>query len=149
MYILCGDSRHVFIKKKRRYLCPHVVKLLDDGLVKWEELPQRYREHPYFNLDRTEEIVTGPPYPLYQTLQTALQGIFIILKYYLKTGGGLLSWVPLTALNVSRYLNFTPITRQRHFLENYDNFIINFCNLQARHTSQQRGCCGGGRVCQR
>ena len=65
-----------------------MVKLLDEGLVEWEELPQRYREHPYFNLDRAEEIVTGPPYPLYQTLQTALQGIFIILKYYLKTGGG-------------------------------------------------------------
>ena len=128
-----------------------MVKLLDEGLVKWEELPQRYREHPYFNLDRTEEIVTGPPYPLYQTLQTALQGIFIILKYYLKTGGGgaIIMGATYCFKNVSRYFDFTPITCQRQFLENYDNFITNFCNLQARHTSQQRGCCGGGRVCQR
>lgn len=36
---------------KRRYLCPHLVKLLDREVVKWEELPATYRDHPYFNLN--------------------------------------------------------------------------------------------------
>ena len=98
--------------RKRRYLCPHLVKLLDEGLVKWEELPQRYREHPYFNLDRTEEIVTGPLDSLVPNPPEGTARYFYDFKLLSQNRRGLLLWVPLTALNFSRYFDFTPITRR-------------------------------------
>ena len=89
-----------------------MVKLLDEGLVKWEELPQRYREHPYFNLDRTEEIVTGPLDSLVPNPPEGTARYFYDFKLLSQNRRGLLLWVPLTALNFSRYFDFTPITRR-------------------------------------
>jgi len=43
-----------FVWRQRRYLCPHLIRLLDDGCIKWEDLPASYTSHNYFHLDTVE-----------------------------------------------------------------------------------------------
>jgi len=49
--------------RKRRYLCTHLIKLLDEGHIQWADLPKSYTSHPYFNVHERGEDVWRPVDP--------------------------------------------------------------------------------------